>query len=203
MAFMIFRSLALAALLLAGFTVPSWPAQQVFRDERLIVFPDDSWEVGFSDSKPALTMFEFVPKGETVQNWTRLLTVQTFTGNKTPLADWAERFRSSFPERWNCDGRKLIPSLSGWKNGYPWMRFIAICNRNPANNLGEMALIHIVRGRENLFIVQRAWRGPPFSQAVAPVPPAEFQEWQTFMDQVVVCDPRYAENACPADFPPL
>ena len=122
------RALLSAGLLFSVLAALPSPAQEILKSERLLVFPEASWQVARRESKPTLTMVEYVPKGETVENWTRMLTVQVFSGDQTPLATWGERFRSGFPVRWNCEPRQLISSVSGRKNGYEWMRFIAICN---------------------------------------------------------------------------
>lgn len=48
-------------------------------------FDDRQWEQGFTDSKGELLMTEYTPKGESIENWSELVTVQKFPAlNITP-----------------------------------------------------------------------------------------------------------------------
>jgi hypothetical protein len=195
---MTYRLCLIVALLVAAFTAPSF-GQMSQGGERLLLAPDPSWPMASRQGNETMSMVEYVPAGETVQNWSRKLMVQVFPNDKTSLADWVQSFRFYFPARWNCDGKQLIRSLSGWTNGYEWMRLITVCNRSLAHNSGEFSLLQFMRGRDNIYVVQRAWRGPAFAQNVAPVPPEEFREWVAFMDKVSLCDSRYREHPCPVE----
>lgn len=52
------------------FSKMKWPPSMVFSDQK--------WQLGFHDENDDLAMAEYVTRGETVENWTELVTFQEF-----------------------------------------------------------------------------------------------------------------------------
>ena len=69
-------ALAVASFLwLGGLTARAQPLQ----DENLLLAPPAGFEVGHhQDSRDGVTLIEWVPAGETVQNWSEMVTVLVF-----------------------------------------------------------------------------------------------------------------------------
>ncbi|MBM3507955.1 MAG: hypothetical protein FJX64_09650 [Alphaproteobacteria bacterium] len=58
-----------------------------------------------------------------------------------------------------------------------------------------------IRGKDAIYVVQRAMRSPAYTAAAVPISTAEFQDWLTFLEKIWVCDAREAARRCPATPP--
>lgn len=167
--------------------------------ENLIVPVPADWKVGFQASQVNHQIIEFVPEGQTIQNWQDLLTIQIFFGRTsiTPL---------SFFEEMNAVIQQLCPeseasiAMNGEENGYPFLLWVNMCRNNPQVNQAEVTLFKAIQGNDSLYLVHRAWRTPP----VAPNEPIqirtdEIEAWAYFMSLVQVCDTRIPEQSCPTE----
>src|ERR1700694_2397816 len=77
------------------------------RDSLELVLDDQEqakWEVGYSKQSGDITITEFVPKGETVKNWTKMLTIQGFrkSWGSPSVQALAEGFKKGLAQK--CQG---------------------------------------------------------------------------------------------------
>ena len=86
------------------------PAQ---RGEEIVYFsaPPAGFEIGYRASQGGQTIVELVPRGQTVQNWERMVTLQTFAGNTRSVSD----FRRAVSDGWRraCPGGNTINLSEG------------------------------------------------------------------------------------------
>jgi hypothetical protein len=155
------------------------------------------WKVGAQARQPGFTMVEYIPKDQVVENWDRMLTVQIFRNIPVKLADFMGRMKSNFETKQPCDQTQLKAVETKQVNGYEASLHRLTCTRSKQNGKGEFTFMLGIQGRDALYIVQRAWRGQPYTADAVPLSKAELKAWQTFMGKVQVCDPRVAEHACP------
>ena len=78
------------------------PAAAAFINENLITTAPAGYHIGFQNKGDDGLITEWVPAGETVENWTEMVTVQVFYHLKTS----PEAFMSNLETRWlrNCPG---------------------------------------------------------------------------------------------------
>ena len=96
---------ALTALLSIGFS-----GAQVVAKEILFVYPPDGWRLNFKTEIANVRFFEYLPKDETPQQWTEMVTIQ-FIDNSTGLGpiSLANDLRSRFVICWVCLGPMFEP----------------------------------------------------------------------------------------------
>src|SRR5690348_994763 len=105
----------IAAAIVATFALAPAHAQLV--NENLLVKMPDGYKVGWSDRNAQRVMNEMVPAGETVENWTEMVTVQIFFGLKSP----PQMFRARMGALWSkaCPDSVTAPIAEGVERGYP------------------------------------------------------------------------------------
>ena len=157
-----------------------------------------NWKVGAQAKRPGLTMVEYIPKGQAIETWDRILTVQIFHRLPIRLADFMGRMKANFESQQPCDQTALNIVETKQVNGYDASLYRLTCTRNKQTGKGEFTFMLGIQGRDALYLVQRAWRGKGYAADAAPLSKAELKAWQDFVGKVEVCDPRAAEHPCPS-----
>ena len=147
-----------AALMLLPAVALAAPAQ---RGGEIVSFgtPPADFETGYQASQGGQTIVELVPKGQTVQNWERMVTLQTFAGNTRSVID----FRRAVSDGWRsaCPGGNTINLSEGQENGYPFALLQMSCEHNPQSGRPEYTWIKAMRGERALYVAQYAFRHLP------------------------------------------
>jgi hypothetical protein len=176
----------LAAAFLAAFTFA--PAQAQLVNENLLVKMPDGYKVGWQDRNAQRQMSEMVPAAQTVENWTEMVTVQIFFGQKTP----PQLFRARMGALWAkaCPSSTSIPIAEGAERGYPTEVWQQTCESNPQTKKPEYTYFKAIQGHDSLYVVQKAFKYEPSRD--------EIVKWTLYLKAVSVCDSRLADRACPA-----
>ena len=179
---------ALAAAAFAAAAVLASPALAQLEDENLLVVPPNGYEVGYQAHNSKQLMTELVPEGETVENWTEMVTVQIFRDLSD--ADPAE-FRTHMRRQWfgTCDGATIENAADDTENGYPAATWMLTCPLNTQSGKPEYTMFKAIGGNDALYVVQKAFTWEPSE--------AEVAHWSDFLGDVTVCDSRLADRACP------
>lgn len=152
-----------AALMLLPAVALAAPAQ---RGGEIVSFgtPPADFETGYQASQGEQTIVELVPKGQTVQNWERMVTLQTFAGNTRSVID----FRRAVSDGWRsaCPGGNTINLSEGQENGYPYALLQMSCEHNPQSGRPEYTWIKAMRGERALYVAQYAFRHLPSREEV-------------------------------------
>jgi hypothetical protein len=193
--------LAAAILACASYSLPLQAQSGMAPAEQLLIpFSAEewrSWRVGSQGRRPNFTMVEYIPKAQTVDNWDRMLTIQIFHNSPIQLSQLMGKMKETLETKQPCE-KTVLRSVGTKKvNGYDASVHWLICSRNKQTGKGEFALMLGIRGRDALYLIQRAWRGPAYEPHLLPLAQAEFKAWEAFMTKVQVCDPRVPEQACP------
>lgn len=156
-------------------------------------------------------IMEFVPQGETVQNWTRMITFSAFKGpGSAPIstADMQQRF---FNTGLGCevanfsrviasgrlaDGTEYNLSSNGCGStaagGYPG----AVSGR------GEQFLALLLRDGENVAVLQYAERGESFAASTPPIGDEAVEAVMSRFRSIAFCRGRTVSNDCSIAFSP-
>ena len=147
-----------AALMLLPAVALAAPAQ---RGGEIVSFgtPPADFETGYQASQGGQTIVELVPKGQTVQNWERMVTLQTFAGDTRSVIV----FRRAVSDGWRsaCPGGNTINLSEGQENGYPFALWQMSCEHNPQSGRPEYTWIKAMRGERALYVAQYAFRHLP------------------------------------------
>lgn len=171
-------------LLLAG----PLPAAAQFVGENLLVSMPQGFKLGYQASRNGLDLQEWVPDGETVQDWTEMVTVQIFRGRGD--LDPAQAL-GGIQKGWlqACPGSQPAPVGTGQVDGYPAAGMVLRCPRTAQAGQPESTAFRAIRGRDSFYVVQRAVRALPDG--------ATLEQMQRYLAGVSLCDSRSATAPCP------
>jgi hypothetical protein len=130
---------------------------------------------------------EEVPKGQTAQQWSKMVTTQWFRKLKERLSpqEYAGKMLASLPK--SCPGATASPVQSLKVSGFKAVRFRVVCP-NTANGMAESFFLLAVAGDEDMYVKQVAFRGEASS--------ADFLWARKFLAGVVMCKPGSDHMAC-------
>ncbi len=128
-----------------------------------------------------------VAENESVNDWTTLVTVQTFKR----IQNTPEQFQENLTKLWfdSCPNSESYPVADGVENGYNFVLWMLYCPLNPSTQKMEYAYIKAIQGNDSFYDVQVAFRYEPSDEDIT--------YWMNYLKEVVVCDTRIAEQACP------
>jgi hypothetical protein len=160
-------------------------AQAQAPNERLLIELPAGWKVGYTAGETGrFNTVEYVLEKESIATWTRLLTIQLFYNAATPLDRYMELMKANFDQQQPCTGTGFQVLRTRQVYGLDAAIALLVCPQNKTSGLGELTLIQAVRGKEAIYVVQRAMRGPAYAAAAVPISPSEFQDWLRFMDKL-------------------
>jgi hypothetical protein len=145
------------ALLLAA-ALPAAPAMAQFVGEHLAAPADPSFHLGFT-STSAGDMQEYVPAGETVENWTRMITVQRigYRPGLTPMR-FAQVWLAGLARACGVPAPQPTETIVA---GHAAVDARFECPRNPQTGKPETVVARFVLGDEALHDIQAATRRAP------------------------------------------
>jgi hypothetical protein len=148
--------------------------------ERLVWPAAHGFVVGHHQETPQASIEEQVPKGETVENWTRMIT-RISRGPIDPM-QFAVRMAASW--RQACTGAKASDPVAGPRG----VDIRIDCPRNPQTGKPETMFQRTVAGGGRLYILQVAFRS---------VPGAEQAAWaRAQLDRATLCRADSKEATC-------
>ena len=180
-------STAAGLVLLICLTGSALQAQQPLRNENLLVGMPQGFKVGFSDSRNGMNMQEWVRAGETVQNWTEMVTIQIFLGRRDLQPT---QFLSSMQKRGSdaCKDRTGTSIATGKVNGYESSSILLRCPLLASTGNPETTMVKAIKGNDSFYVVQRAVRAAPTSERLETI--------KEYVERVSVCDSRLPSRPC-------
>ncbi len=157
------------------------------KPERLVAPAVPGFVTGHSASNASQSIREEVPRGESVQAWTRMVTTQRFGGlarDATP-AQYARNVLAAVPRA--CPGARSSPLDSLKVSGRDAVRFQLDCPRS-ARGSPESFIMLAIAGPSDIHVRQVAWRGVPT--------PADLAWGRQVLDATVLCVPADRTPAC-------
>lgn len=144
---------------LALFPLAAASAQSLSQ-ERLVSPRLPDFTIGFYRANAANMIREEVPRGQTVQAWTKMVTTQRFGGlaaRTTPEA-YARTILGNVPT--SCPGARLSPVRGLSLSGRPAAQIRIDCPSNPAaGGKAETFILLAVAGTADMHVKQVAFRG--------------------------------------------
>lgn len=162
--------------------------------ERLEVPQLPGWQVVSSITDRSGESTDLIPPGETVDTWTRRVTVQAFRGVAMTVPAFLDQVVQKTAEV--CEGATAGPPSLGRVGGVEAGTRTVACGRYKGDGRGSFSLHFAVRGREAFYVVTRLWRGAPFNPAAMPISAAELQEWSDYAAGINLCDTRDSSRPC-------
>jgi hypothetical protein len=160
-------------------------------DENLLVAVPDGFVSGYQAAQGSMTMQEFVPRGQTVETWSRMVTVQVFHNLHASPDAFADNLRKGWLGA--CPGSQVSKIKAGAVNGYAYALWRFTCPLNPSVGKPENMFAKFISGNDSFYSVQYAYR-TPFTAKLAPPATA-------YLGGVSVCDSRLRDRPCPSVAP--
>lgn len=155
--------------------------------ERLVSPPLANFVLGYSAANEAQSIREEVPRGETVERWTRMVTTQRFAGlaaRSTPAA-YARTIAEQTPRA--CPGAKVSPVAGLTVSNRAAARLQVDCPRSEGG-LPESFLLLAVAGQSDMHVRQVAYRGAKSAADLA---------WaERYLAETVLCGPGDRQANC-------
>jgi hypothetical protein len=186
------RKVAPSLVVLAMFGAPSALSAQGLQDENLIAAIPNGFKIGKQGENGPMIAAEYVPQGETVSDWTRMITVQVFRNmKKFDPNQFAEGVKRSWVSA--CAGSDVQKVTEGTEGGYPFAVWLFKCPNNPQTGKPETMFTKLVGGNDALYSVQYAYRAALTQDLISPA--------MTYLGSIRVCDTRLPDRPCAAAFP--
>jgi len=179
---------------------PNPPPAKPIAAERLSMplFPSGWVEARTQHGK--IEIVEYVPEGQTSENWQEKITLEVYYElNSMPL-DALQR-RALAQTRDSCDGVIEGKFQTGMNNGYPAAFWTMGCKALKGTSVGETRYTKAVQGGLTLYMLSRAWRTPVYGDEGPQIPPRSTEDAMAFLTTAVVCVPNNAEHPCPQGAP--
>lgn len=158
------------------------------KNENLLQSLPGGFKVDYQTKQNNMLMVEMVPKNETVNNWSEMVTTQIFLGlqKTTP-----EAFQATMQKMWGdaCKNSEFASVAKGVENGYPFSLWLQTCPLNPATGKPEITWFKAIQGNDSFYVVQKAFKFSPSKQQIT--------QWMDYFRTVTVCDTRLSESLCP------
>ena len=177
----------LVAVGTAGFMLAVGAAASAQSAEHLAAPALPGFVVGYSAGNAQQSIREEIPRGETVEAWTRMVTTQRFTGlaQRTTPAAYAQSVLTPLPRA--CPGAAISPVANLTVVGRPAVRFQVDCPHS-AGGRPESFILLAIAGRSDMHVKQAAWRGG--------TTPATLSWGRQFIDGTVLCAAGDRSAAC-------
>jgi len=171
-----------------AFLAATAPALAQLRDENLLTALPQGFKLGYQASQGNEDMAEYVPAGETVDDWSEMVTVQVFHGlGGVDLDGFAQRLATGWSNA--CPGGEGQRVGGATDNGYRFALWSYTCPLNPETGKPETMRLKIMSGKDALYSVQFAYRAKPSDD--------EDTRSGGALDKVGVCDTRSPDHPCP------
>jgi len=171
-------ALSLVAVLMMAAAPADPPTAQT---EMLGINVPDDFQIGYQARNAEIHMIEVVQPPETVDNWSKLITLQLFfdgTRHATAREFWARWLNGMHRA---CAGM-TENSQTGTVDGRPAIKGSLSCPLNPQTGKLENLVAVLVQGEVNLMMVQVAFRHP--------IGPADRLLIDRVVNSLKVCDER-------------
>jgi hypothetical protein len=136
--------------------------------------------------KPKFEVQEFIPQSESLQNWTEMLTVQTFYEMKVAPKEFQMQLASSFKSA--CKSSAMYPVADSLETGYVASVAIHACEYADKRPQDEITLVKIIKGKNALYVVQKVFRFQP--------DPAIINQWTLYLKNIRICGTTSSDSGC-------
>lgn len=163
-------------------------ANAALEAENLLTSLPSGFKVGYSAGNGKEDMVEYVPAAETVDDWTKMVTVQVFHNARNVDPD---AFAAKLADGWksSCAGGDAQKITTGAENGYPIAVWAYDCPLNPQTGKPESMWLKVTSGSDALYSVQYAYRLQATKELATPA--------LDYLQNVIVRDTRRSDRPCP------
>jgi len=156
--------------------------------ERLLSPVQPGFVVGHEAANEQQSLLEEIPAGETVTEWTRMVTTQRFGGAASRLTPtgFLEVITRNLMAA--CPGAQASKVLTGTRGGHPSAQIRAFCPLLAQTGKPEAFIMLAITGESDVHVKQVAFRRVPTDEDI---------EWgEGVLAAVAFCETGQADDAC-------
>lgn len=166
--------------------------------ETLIAQAPADWQHIFELNNGDTRLSDFIPPGESEDNWTTKLSFESHTQltDIDPIAIMMGEISKKNEICKNIDHSNLF---SGLENNYPTSVRLILCGENAHTSLGEVSLTKGIQGLDYFYIIRIEKKVPIFEKGKPEFTENEIAEWSSYLKRIVLCDlDETRDHACPS-----
>jgi hypothetical protein len=171
-------------------------------DEVYIAGLPAGWHKQAEASDVLGTRADWLPAGQTVEDWRDRITLQLIPDVAGPVP---EQFLDNLAALWteSCESVMVTEVEKKPVNGYAAGSRLIACTRDKKSGKGSVSLYRVVAGKRALYVVQRAYRVAPFTADRVPLEGANLEAGRKAVGYGVACERGTLTRLCPADWAPV
>lgn len=162
------------------------PSLAELENENILAKLPSGFKIDFQQRNANALISEMVPEGQSVNNWTEMVTVQVFYGLKSTPAQFKAKMDDLLKTA--CPGGELAPVAQGDENGYPTLVWLQNCPLNKSTGKPEITWVKAIQGNDSFYVAQVAFKAQPSKELIT--------QWMQYLKGVAVCDTRLPARAC-------
>lgn len=168
-----------------------------------------TFEPAYEAKNDRQMIMEFVPRGETVENWTRMITFSAFKGPGASPISTAEMQQRFFNTVKGCEVANFSRVIASGRlaDGTEYNLSSNGCGstaaggyRGAVSGRGEQFLALLLRDDQNVAVLQYAERGKGFVPGEEPVPDALVEAMMSRFRSIAFCRGRTVSDDCSIAF---
>lgn len=164
--------------------------------ERLLATPPEGWVQVYQFNDGETRIRDFVPPGETREDWSALVSFESFTSPDVNPIDLL--ITEADTDRERCSFLNHFAVSAGLENGYPTSVRLMFCGEDATSGQGEAKLVKALASLQTVYVVRVTRRLAPFEVSkTSALPQDEVATWASWLRRIKLCDPSAAEHPCP------
>ncbi len=154
-----------------------------FQNENLFVKIPKNFKLDFKDynKQTNISLLEFVPKNESVKNWSKMITITSYTKNiNLTASEYIQRMKEMWKKHCKKSYTKILPN--GMQNGYKYAFIKMYCSKTKITNKEELVFMKAIKGKTRFYVVQKAFSYKPNKKTI--------EETMKYFQKVTVFDTK-------------
>lgn len=154
--------------------------------ENLLLSVPESYKSATNTQKGNVILQEYIPKTESLSDWTEMLSVQTFHG----LNLSAKAYRANFQvmQKAVCSNYESLPVNEALEFGFETTVWIQTCETTSKTLKNEVAALKVIRGKEAIYVIQKIFRFDP--------EPEKMETWLRNLKSTRLCVDGSSDSVC-------
>lgn len=163
-------------------------------EETLQLLLPEGYFVAHEQSTDTASILEFLPEGQSLDDWSRMVTVtRSALGHPAPARAITATLAQSMLN--TCESLSARVVQESAQNGYETVTLLTHCPQSVMDaSVSESAIIKVIAGAQTAHTVQFAWRAALAGEDV-------FQGWLGWSEAQILCDGDLPAHPCAAPDP--
>ena len=136
--------------------IQSFAYTKELKNESLLQTIPENFKLAYNNKQVMAEMYEFIPKNETLKNWSEMITTNIFHKNLNISAqEYIKEVKAKWEESCEVGYTKLLPH--GKENGYDYALVMLYCKKSKQIDKEQLTYIKAIKGNDSFYVVQKAF----------------------------------------------